>query len=83
MNIMYPILNFDTCNDFCFSQIEMLTEQLDHLREKYRSKHDDCKRLEQQINSMERFVLVHFLQKFNFQRNWKEIEKKREFKIEK
>ena len=36
----------------------MLTEQLDHLREKYRSKHDECKHIEHQMNAMERFVLL-------------------------
>jgi len=32
----------------------MLTEQLDHLRDKYRSKHDECKLLDQQMQAMER-----------------------------
>ena len=41
-----------------FVQVEMLTEQLDHLREKYRSKHDECKHIEHQMNAMERFVLL-------------------------
>ncbi|XP_066928037.1 outer dense fiber protein 2-like isoform X1 [Clytia hemisphaerica] len=35
-------------------KVEMLTEQMDHLREKYRSKHDESKHLEQQITAMER-----------------------------